>query len=133
MWPEPVERIATFLRASGAEGQLEQLPADVDEPPGPAVSATAFECDRRGIVVLTPVRLTIDRDKVSRAAGCTSLRAAPLPGFPFQPARVFLDRSLLVAGTVWLEAGSPRYVLGLSPAQLTRLTQAETADLLLET
>ena len=35
MWPEPVERIASFLRHSEAEGRIEELPPGVDEPPGP--------------------------------------------------------------------------------------------------
>jgi prolyl-tRNA editing enzyme YbaK/EbsC (Cys-tRNA(Pro) deacylase) len=32
--------------------------------------------------------------------------------------------------TVWLEAGSPRHVLGLAPEQLLRLTRAETGTFL---
>jgi prolyl-tRNA editing enzyme YbaK/EbsC (Cys-tRNA(Pro) deacylase) len=132
MWPEPVERIAAFLRASGAEGQLEQLPAGVDEAPGPAVRAAGFGCDRRTLVALVPADRAIDRDKLAAAARCGTLVPAPPPAFPFQSARVFLDRSILAAGTVWLEAGSPRHVLGLPPSQLTRLTRAVTADLLLE-
>ena len=132
MWPESVERIAAFLRAAGAQGRLEELPAGVDSPPGPAVRATGFECDRRGLVVLVPADRAIDRDKLAAAAGCTALQPAPFPAFPFQPARVFLERSVLGARTVWLEAGSPRHFLELAPSQLVRLTRAETADLLIE-
>jgi len=132
MWPDPVERIAAFLRASGAQGQLEQLPTGVEEAPGPGVRAAGFDCDRRTLVALVPVDRAIDRDKLAAVARCATLVPAPLPAFPFQPARVFLDRSVLTAATVWLEAGSPRHVLGLAPSQLTRLTRAETADLLLE-
>ena len=36
---------------------------------------------------------------------------------------------LLTAETVWLEAGSPRHVLGLDPGVLTQLTRAIPADL----
>ena len=46
--------------------------------------------------------------------------------FPFQGTLVFVDRALLAQRTVWLEAGSPRHVLGLAPSQLLRLTRAET-------
>jgi hypothetical protein len=46
MWPEPVERIASFLRESEAHGQLEELPEGVDTPPGTGARAEAFECDR---------------------------------------------------------------------------------------
>jgi len=132
MWPEPVERIAAFLRASGADGRLEELQADMDEPPGPAVRAVGFDCDRRGLVVLVPADRRLDRDKVATAASCADLVPAPLPTFPFQPARVLLDLSILAGPTVWLEAASPRHFLGLAPFQLARLTRAETADLLIE-
>jgi prolyl-tRNA editing enzyme YbaK/EbsC (Cys-tRNA(Pro) deacylase) len=132
MWPEPVERIAALLRESGTQGRLEQLPAGVDEAPGPALRAAGFDCDRRTLVALVPAERAIDRDKLAAAARCTALVPAPLPPFPFQRARVFLDPSVLSAGTVWVEAGSPRHVLGLAPSQLARLTRAETADLVLE-
>jgi prolyl-tRNA editing enzyme YbaK/EbsC (Cys-tRNA(Pro) deacylase) len=132
MWPEPVERIAAFLRAAGVAGRLEELPADADSPPGPAVRVAGFECDGRSLVALVPDERAIDRDKVAAAGGCARLRPAPVPEFPFQPARVLLDRVLFSTDTVWLEAGSTRYVLGLSPFDLARLTRAETADLLLE-
>jgi len=69
---------------------------------------------------------------VADVARCSALRPAPFPDFPFQAARVLLDRSALVLQTVWLEAGSPRHVVGLTPSQLVRLTRSETADLVLE-
>jgi prolyl-tRNA editing enzyme YbaK/EbsC (Cys-tRNA(Pro) deacylase) len=132
VWPEPVERIAAFLRAAGTAGRLEELPADADAAPGPAIRAAGFECDGRGLVVLVPNERAIDRDKVAVAAGCRTLRPAPAPEFPFHPARVLLERTLVTTEIVWLEVGTERYVLGLAPAELARLTRAETADLLLE-
>lgn len=132
MWPEPVERVAAFLRAAGVQGRLEELPAGVDSPPGPTVRAAGFDCDGRALVALVPGDRAVDRDKLARAAGCGTLRPSKAPGFPFQPARVLLDRSVLSGPTVWLEAGSPRHVLGLAPSQLTRLTRSETADFLVE-
>jgi prolyl-tRNA editing enzyme YbaK/EbsC (Cys-tRNA(Pro) deacylase) len=132
VWPEPVERVAALLRSAGVHGRLEELPVDVDEPPGPAFRAAGFECDRRALVALVPVARAIDRDKLAEAAKCTLLRPAPVPDFPFRRTRVFLDRSALSTPTVWLEAGSARYYLGLAPGQLTHLTRAQTADLLLE-
>jgi prolyl-tRNA editing enzyme YbaK/EbsC (Cys-tRNA(Pro) deacylase) len=132
VWPEPVERIAAFLRAAGIPGRLEELPADADAIPDPAIRAAGFECDGRGLVVLVPDERPIDRDKVAAAAGCKMLRPASAPQFPFQPLRVLIDRTLVTAETVWLEVGTERYVLGLAPGELARLTHAETADLLLE-
>ena len=132
MWPEPVERIASFLRASGANGRLEELPADADSAPGPGVLAAGFECDGRVVVALVPEERTVDRGKVAASARCRTLRPVDVPTFPFSGARVFLDRTLLPAETVWIEAGAERFVLGLPPPDLVRLTSAETADLLLE-
>ncbi len=128
-WPEPVEQIAAFLRSAGVEGRIEELPAGVDEPPGIALRAAGFECEGRTLVALVPAERAIDRDKLATAAGCSALRPTPFPAFPFQSARVFLERSVLSTGIVWLEAGSPRHVLGLNPSQLVRLTSSETADL----
>ena len=132
MWPEPVERIAVFLRASGASGSLEELPADADSAPGPSVHIEGFECDGRVLVALFPAERRVDRDKVASAATCRSLRAGKAPEFPFRDARVFLDRTLLTAEMVWLQAGTERFVVGLPPTDLARLTRAEAADLLLE-
>jgi prolyl-tRNA editing enzyme YbaK/EbsC (Cys-tRNA(Pro) deacylase) len=132
VWPEPVERIAAFLRDAGAQGRIEELPPGVDEPPGTAVRAAGFDCDGRTLVVIVPVERAVDRDKVRRAVGCTDLRPAPFPAFPYRPARVLVERSILSVRTAWLEAGSPRHVLGISPSQLVSLASAETADLLVD-
>ena len=132
MWPEPVERIAAFLRDSNAHARLEELSAGVDTAPGPTASAAVFECDGRALVALLPVEATLDRARLARRAGCSELRPAPARSFPFQDARVLVDRSLLAFRTVWLEAGSPRHVLGLPPRQLLRLTHAETGVFLVE-
>ena len=131
-WPEPVERIASFLRESEALGRLEELPAGIDAPPGPAARAEAYDCDGRTLVALLPEGGEVDRARLSRRAGCSALQPAARREFPFQGARVILDRSLLAARTVWLEAGSPRHFLGLSPRQLLRLTRAETGIFLID-
>jgi prolyl-tRNA editing enzyme YbaK/EbsC (Cys-tRNA(Pro) deacylase) len=132
LWPEPVERIASFLRQSDAHGRLEELPAGVDEPPGPGARAEAFDCDGRTLIALVPEVREIDRSRLARRAGCTELSAATPADFPFQGARVLLDRSLLSARVVWLEAGSRRHFVGLPPRQLLRLTRAETGTFLRE-
>jgi prolyl-tRNA editing enzyme YbaK/EbsC (Cys-tRNA(Pro) deacylase) len=132
MWPEPVERVAAFLRESNAHARLEELPADVDAAPGPAVSVAGFDCDGGALIVLVPVEAAVDRERLARRAGCRHLAPAEGPSFPFQGARVLVDSSLLPLETVWLEAGSPRHVVGLPPAQLLRLTHAETGTFRLE-
>jgi hypothetical protein len=132
MWPEQVERIATFLRDSNAQGRLEELPPGVDAPPGPAARAATFECDGRALVALFPDERVIDSERLLRRGGCADLRPAAAHAFPFQGARVLVDRSLLALRTLWLEAGSPRHVLGLAPPELVRLTHAETGAFLVE-
>jgi prolyl-tRNA editing enzyme YbaK/EbsC (Cys-tRNA(Pro) deacylase) len=132
MWPEPVERIASFLRQSEAPARLEQLPDGVDTPPGPAARAEAFDCNGRTLVALVPDDREVDRTRLARRSGCRELRPAGARTFPFQGTQVVVERSLLSQRMVWLEAGSPRHVLGLVPRQLLRLTRAETGTFLLE-
>jgi len=132
MWPEQVERIASFLRESEAHARLEELPDGVDRPPGPAARAEAFDCNGRTVVALFPDDREVDRGRLARRAGCSELRPAAPRTFPFQGSLVVLERSLVSVRTVWLEAGSPRHVLGLSPRQLLRLTRAETGIFLID-
>src|SRR5919204_4398992 len=126
MWPEPVERIAAFLRDADVQGRLEELPAGVDRPPGQRVTALGFACDGRALVVLVPDEREADGDRVARRAGCRDLRVTEAPGFPFRGAQAFVDRSLLAVRTLWLEAGTPRHFVGLAPGQLLRVIRAET-------
>jgi hypothetical protein len=74
----------------------------------------------------------VDTRKLALAAGSPELRPAPATDFPFEGARVFMEQSVVSSDAVWLEAGSPRHVLGLSPAQVARVTRADTADLVRE-
>ena len=132
MWPEAVERIAAFLRAAGVEGRLEELLAGAGPPAGQKLRADAFDGDGGAGRRARPGDRAVDTRKLAVAAGCPELRPAPATAFPFEGARVFMDQSVVSSDAVWLEAGSPRHVLGLSPAQLMRVTNAETADLLRE-
>jgi hypothetical protein len=132
MWPEAVERVAIFLRASGVEGRLEELLDDAERPPGMLLDVSTFECSSGALVTLVPAGRPVDEDKVVKAAGCTNLRRAGALGFPFQGAKVLLDRAALTAATVWVDLGSSRHLLGLAPGQLARLIGAETPDLVAE-
>jgi prolyl-tRNA editing enzyme YbaK/EbsC (Cys-tRNA(Pro) deacylase) len=130
MWPDPVERIASFLRQSEAHGRLEELPEGVHTPPGTAVRAFAYDCDGRALVALVPADAEVDLSRLARRAGCSELKPVRARPFPYQGTRVLVERSLLTVRTAWLEAGSPRHVLGLSPSQIVRLTRAETGTFL---
>ncbi len=132
MWPEAVERIAAFLRASGVEGRLEELLAGAGPPAGQKLRVDAFDADGDAVVALVPADRAVDTRKLALAAGCPEVQPGPAPAFPFEGARVFMDQTVVSSDAVWLEAGSPRHVLGLSPAQIARVTRAETADLLRE-
>jgi prolyl-tRNA editing enzyme YbaK/EbsC (Cys-tRNA(Pro) deacylase) len=132
VWPEAVERIAAFLRASGVEGRLEELLPGAGPPAGQMLRVDGFHGDGAAVVALVPTDRAVDRRKLAIAMNCSEVRPAPAAGFPFEGARVFMDQSALLTESVWLEAGSPRHLLGLSPVQLARVTHAETADLLRE-
>ena len=130
VWPPEVERIAAPLRAAGIEARLEELPVGENLFPGVAAEAVAYACDRGTVVALVPPGRELDVEKLAAAAACRPLRRVSAPPFPFAgAARVLLEQRLLAVETLWLEAGSPRHVLGLEPAVLVRLTRAVPADL----
>jgi prolyl-tRNA editing enzyme YbaK/EbsC (Cys-tRNA(Pro) deacylase) len=132
VWPEAVERIAVFLRAAGVEGRLEELLAGAGPPAGQMLRADAFDGEGGAVVALVPADRAVDTLKLAVAAGRPEVRPVPAFAFPFEGARVFMDQTVVSSDVVWLEAGSPRHVVGLSPAQIVRVTSAETADLLRE-
>jgi prolyl-tRNA editing enzyme YbaK/EbsC (Cys-tRNA(Pro) deacylase) len=152
-WPEEVERVAAFLRESGAESRIEEFPEGTPTAEDAAkavgcelaqiVKSLVFDCDGRSILVLVPGDRRADRAKVAEAAGCSSARIAGAeqvrdatgyePGavapFPLrQVETVFLDRSLLGHPLVWIGAGSERHMAALAPAELMRLSKAEPMD-----
>ncbi|MER3410016.1 MAG: hypothetical protein C4305_07710 [Thermoleophilia bacterium] len=153
LWPEPVERVRTYLLRAGAEARVEELPlptrtaaeaaravgCDLDR----IVKALVLECDGRPVVAMVPGDRRADPGKVARAAGVTKARVASPervraatgfePGavapFPLpQVDRVLIDRSLLRHDWVWAGAGSSRHLVRLSPAELVRLSRAIVTD-----
>jgi Cys-tRNA(Pro) deacylase len=153
-WPEPVERIAAFLRAAGAEARLEEFPQGT---PRAEDAARAAGCDLgqivktlvlrsdsgQTLVVMVPGDRRADLRKVAAGAGCASVHVVRpeeveaatgfVPGavapFPLRDVqRVLVDRSLLVHDRVWIGAGSPRHMAGLPPLELVRLAQAQALD-----
>jgi prolyl-tRNA editing enzyme YbaK/EbsC (Cys-tRNA(Pro) deacylase) len=152
-FPEPVERVAEFLRRHAAEARIEEFsegtPTAVDAARavgcklGQIVKSVVLTCDARYVVVLTPGDRRTDVAKVARAAGCEKARIAspeevqaatgfaagavapfPLPGVE----RVYVDRSLLGHKRVWVGAGSPKHMAALAPADLVRLSRAQPMD-----
>jgi prolyl-tRNA editing enzyme YbaK/EbsC (Cys-tRNA(Pro) deacylase) len=148
-WPEPVERVASYLRMAGIDARLEEFP---DGTPTAAAAARAVGCTRAEIVkslvfvadgkpVLAlvpgdkradPARLSADArvarpEEVVAATGFEPGAVAPFP-VP-NVSRVFMDRSFLRHELVWIGAGSDRHMAGLAPNDLARLAKAEIGEI----
>jgi prolyl-tRNA editing enzyme YbaK/EbsC (Cys-tRNA(Pro) deacylase) len=153
-WPEPVERVASYLRERGIDARLEEFMESAPTAAGAAeaigcaleeiVKSLVFICDGLPFLVLVPGHKRADPTKVAAAAGAGYARSAgreevvSATGFdpgavaPFpvpNVTRVFCDRELLRVSMVWAGAGSPRHVVGLASADVVRLTNAEITDL----
>jgi Cys-tRNA(Pro) deacylase len=152
-WPEPVERVASFLRQGGAEGRVEEFEAGTPTAEdaaravgcklGQIVKSLVFDCEGTPVVVLVPGDRRADAAKIASAAGCRRAKIAgpeqvrDVTGFepgavaPFplpKVTKVLVDRQLLVHDRVWIGAGSPSHMATLSPADLVRLAKAEPMD-----
>ena len=156
-WPEPVERVAVFLRTSGAEARLEQLGEGVPTARAAAdavgcarheiVTSLVLMCGDAAIVALVPGDRSGDPLKVARLSGAQTARPAnpdevvtatgfqhgavapfPLPG----GTRVLLEHTLLSSPVVWVGGGSDRHLVALAPTELLRLTRGEAVDLVQE-
>lgn len=152
-WPEPVERVSSFLRQAGAEARIEEFDdgtptaADAAAAVGcgldQIVKSLVFLCDDRPVVALVPGDRRGDSGKVAKAVGAASARVAKreeveeatgfAPGAvaPFPLPRVeavLVDRTLLKHPIVWAGAGSERHVVGLAPLELARLARARPMD-----
>jgi prolyl-tRNA editing enzyme YbaK/EbsC (Cys-tRNA(Pro) deacylase) len=153
LWPAPVERVAAFLRASGAEARLEEFAAEGATAEGAAgaigcslgqiVKSLVVLCDDEAWLVLVAGDRRGDTRKVARATGARRARIArpdevvAVTGFepgavaPFPLARVkgvLVDESLLAQRVVWVGGGSPRHLVALAPAELLRLTRGRSLD-----
>ena len=153
-WPEPVERVAAYLRERGIDSRLEELNESAPTAAGAAeaigcaleeiVKSLVFVCDGLPYLVLVPGHRRADPSKVAAAAGAGYARSAgpeevkSATGFepgavaPF-PApnveRVLLDRELLLQEIVWVGAGSDHHMAGLAPMDLLRLAGGLPVDL----
>ncbi|MBD0348877.1 MAG: YbaK/EbsC family protein [Thermoleophilia bacterium] len=151
--PEPVERVARYLRESGTEARIEEYSGGTPTAEDAARAAGAsleqivkslvFVCDGRYVLVLTPGDRRADPRKVASATGAGQARIASptqveeatgfAPGavapFPLTSVElVLLDRRLLVHDQVWVGAGSPRHLAAVDPADLARLTRGRAVD-----
>jgi prolyl-tRNA editing enzyme YbaK/EbsC (Cys-tRNA(Pro) deacylase) len=157
MWPDAVERVATFARAAGIEAQLEEIPAGSTAPadiaaavgchPRQLVRTTLFASGGELVVAHAPAYADLRASSVTRLLGDRSVRPleaheteaitgfpfTAVPPFPLPPAAaVLLDRQLL--GGAWLSvcAGTATHRLMLPGYDLVRITRARVVGLLEE-
>jgi prolyl-tRNA editing enzyme YbaK/EbsC (Cys-tRNA(Pro) deacylase) len=152
-WPEPVERVSSFLRESGVEARIQEFPDGTSSAQDAAdavgcdlaqiVKSLVFLCDEKPVVALVPGDRRGDPAKVARAVDAASARVAKAqevedatgfpPGavapFPLPKIdSVLMDRALYHHEIVWAGAGSHKHVLGISPADLGRLARVRPMD-----
>jgi Cys-tRNA(Pro) deacylase len=152
-WPQPVERVASFLREAGVEARIEEFRAGTPTAEDAAravgcklaqiVKSLVLDCDGSPVVVLVPGDRRADARKVAQAAGArrakvagpdevrtaTGFEPGAVAPFPLpRVSRVFVDRQILVHERVWIGAGSPNHLATLAPADLVRLAKAQPMD-----
>jgi prolyl-tRNA editing enzyme YbaK/EbsC (Cys-tRNA(Pro) deacylase) len=155
IWPLEVERVASFLRGSGAEARLEEFAvgtatareaADaIGCEPRQVVKSLVFVCDEQPLVALLPGDRRADSAKIGKAVGAVDVRIASpdevvaATGFlhgavaPFPAAvRAVIEQTLLAEPIVWAGAGSPQHLVSLTPAELLRLSRAVPMDVVEE-
>jgi Cys-tRNA(Pro) deacylase len=156
-WPAPVERVAAYLRDTGAEARIEEF-ADESATAsaaadaigctlGQIVKSLVLTCDGAAVVALVPGDRKADTGKVARLVGArraavatadevvaaTGFRPGGVAPFPLERVSVVLvDRTFLRHRRVWAGAGSERHMVALSPSELVRLTRGRVEDVVLE-
>ena len=153
-WPEPVERVASFLRATGAEARIEEFATETPTAEaaadavgctlGQIVKSLVFVCDGTPVVALVPGDRRADSSNVARLAGArraaiakpaevleaTGFEPGGVAPFPLERVPVVLvERTLVRHPIVWAGAGSDRHMVALSPRELVRLTRGRLEDL----
>jgi Cys-tRNA(Pro) deacylase len=156
-WPEPVERVAAFLRQTGAEARIEELSAETATAQaaadavgctlGQVVKSLVVMCDASPVAVLIPGDRRADTGKVARlvdarrvsvakpdeVVAATGFSPGSVSPFPLERVSVVLvERTLLRHRTLWVGAGSENHLASLAPAELVRLTRGRVEDVVLE-
>jgi prolyl-tRNA editing enzyme YbaK/EbsC (Cys-tRNA(Pro) deacylase) len=156
-WPEPVQRVADFLRQAAVESRIEEFPAGTKTAEDAAravgcdvsqiVKSLVFVCDGRPALVMIGGDRRADSAKVAASVPCEKAKIAgpddvrsatgfepgavapfPLPGLQ----TVLVDEELLLHEVVWTGAGSHQHVLAIAPTDLVRLTRARSVDAVAE-
>jgi Cys-tRNA(Pro) deacylase len=156
-WPEPVERVAAFLREAGAEARLDEYDADTAtaEAAADAIGCTLGQvvktlvvfADTTPVVALVPGDRRLDTGKLAALTGARRVSIAQpddviaVTGFPpgavapfplATPADVIVERVMLRHPRLWIGAGSTRHMVSLEPLELVRLTRGRLEAIALE-
>lgn len=152
-WPEPVERVSSFLRETGAEARIQEFPDGTPTAQAAAdaagcgldqiVKSLVFVCDDRPVVVLVPGDRRCDPEKVAAGVEASAARVAK-PGeveaatgfgpggvapFPLPNVHaVLMDPAFFRHSLVWAGAGSEKHMVGITPTELGRLAKARAMD-----
>jgi prolyl-tRNA editing enzyme YbaK/EbsC (Cys-tRNA(Pro) deacylase) len=141
MWPEPVQRVATYLAAAAVEATIQEFPEGTPTAEAAAeaagcrleqiVKSLVFVCDDSYVLALVPGDRRADAVKVAAAARAQEARVAKADEVVAATgaAAVYMERTLLQHGVVWIGAGSPAHMASLSPGDLQQVAGARTADL----
>jgi len=154
VWPEPVERVASELRAATVDSTVQEFPEGTPTAeaaaraigcgPDQIVKSIVFVCDGEAVLALVPGDRRADEAKIAAEVNAEEVRVAyarevvaatgfepgsvapfPLPGV----STVLLERTLLQYGTVWIGAGSPSHMASIAPGDLQQLSGARPADI----
>ena len=156
-WPEPVERVSSFLREAGVEARIHEFPDGTASAQDAAdaigcelaqiVKSLVFVCDEQPVVALVPGDRKGDPAKVAQAVDASEARVAKAqevedatgfaPGavapFPLPSIEnVLMDRALYHHDIVWAGAGSAHHIMGISPTDLGRLARVRPMDVVAE-
>jgi prolyl-tRNA editing enzyme YbaK/EbsC (Cys-tRNA(Pro) deacylase) len=154
MWPEPVERVGSTLRAAAVESTIQEFPEGTPTAEAAAraigcsleqiVKSIVFVCDGAFVLALIPGDRRADEAKVSAEVSAEEIRVAyareVVAATGFEPGsvapfpllsvgEVLLERTLLQYGVVWIGAGSPAHMASISPTDLQRLSGARAVDI----
>ncbi len=153
-WPDPVERVAAFLRTAGAEARLEEFGSATPSAQAAAdaigctleqiVKSLVFVCGTEPVLALLPGDRRADPAKIALAAEAGEARVArpaevlEVTGFapggvsPVPPppgTLVLVERTIISSPVVWVGGGSDRHMAMLSPPELVRLTGGSLVDI----
>jgi Cys-tRNA(Pro) deacylase len=154
VWPEPVERVSSVLRAAAVEARIEQFGEGTPTARDAAkavgcelaqiVKSLVLVCDGAYVLALVPGDRRADERVIASTLAANEVRVATADevlhatGFPPGGVAPFpqravtatlMDRSLLAHELVWVGAGTAAHMAALAPAELQRLTRARVVEL----